>query len=248
MKLTLAEPKYLREPILIISELVSEVRIKLDHDKLELVAMDPANVAMIVFRLLSSAFVEYELKDPVEMALNLDHLKQILRRAKPSDTLTLQLDEAKNRLNINLRGENNRDFHLSLINLEDKEQKIPDLKFTTRIETLSSLFDEAVEDMDVVSDSVALVADSNKFIIQAEGNLSQAKVEALQSDDTLIKTGSGVIKSRYSIEYLKKVIKGSKLSSNVVLQFDKDYPLKIDYIVKDKLSLTTSLGPIVPNE
>src|SRR3989344_3131079 len=107
MKLTLAEPKYLKEPISIISELVSEVRIKLDHDKLELIAMDPANVAMIVFRLLSSAFVEYELKEPVEIALNLDNLKQILKRAKPSDTLTLQLDEAKNRLNINLKGENN---------------------------------------------------------------------------------------------------------------------------------------------
>jgi len=248
MKLTLAEPKYLKEPISIISELVSEVRIKLDHDKLELIAMDPANVAMIVFRLLSSAFVEYELKEPVEIALNLDNLKQILKRAKPSDTLTLQLDEAKNRLNINLKGENNRDFHLSLINLEEREQKIPDLKFTTRIETSSSLFDEAIEDMDVVSDSVALVVDSNKFIIQAEGNLSQAKVEVLQSEDTLIKTGSGVVKSRYSIEYLKKVIKGSKLSGNVVLQFDKDYPLKIDYIVKDKLSLTTILAPRVPND
>ncbi len=248
MKLTLAEPRYLKDPISVISELVSEVRIKVDSDKIELIAMDPANVAMIVFRLLSSAFVEYELKEPVELSINLDNLKQILRRAKPSDTLTLQLDEGKNRLNINLKGENNRDFHLALINIEEKEQKIPDLKFSTRVETSASLFDEAIEDMDVVSDSVALIADSKKFIIQAEGNFSQAKVEAMPSEDTIIKTGPDVVKSKYSVEYLKKIIKGSKLAENVVIQFDKDYPLKIDYIVKDKLSLSTILAPRVSND
>ena len=50
------------------------------------------------------------------------------------------------------------------------------------------------------------------------------------------------------IEYLKKIIKGSKLSDKVVLQFDKDYPLKADYLVKDKLSLSVILAPRVSND
>ena len=53
MKLTLAEPRYLRESISIISDLVNETRIKITKEGLELVAMDPANVAMVVFKLLS---------------------------------------------------------------------------------------------------------------------------------------------------------------------------------------------------
>src|SRR3989344_9070061 len=100
MKLTLAEPKYLTEPISIIAELVNEVRFKLDKDKLELIAMDPANVAMVVFKLLSSAFTEYKLDGHQEICVSLDSLKQILRRVKSSDILTLELDKDKNRLKI----------------------------------------------------------------------------------------------------------------------------------------------------
>ena len=57
MKLTLSEPKFFKEPVMIISELVNEVVFKVDKEKLELIAMDPANVAMIVYKLLSSVFI-----------------------------------------------------------------------------------------------------------------------------------------------------------------------------------------------
>ncbi|MBS3133118.1 hypothetical protein J4470_03240, partial [Candidatus Woesearchaeota archaeon] len=55
MRLTLAEPKYLKDSISIISELVSETRIKVSSGGIELIAMDPANVAMVVFKLFPSA-------------------------------------------------------------------------------------------------------------------------------------------------------------------------------------------------
>ena len=93
MKLTLAEPKYLKDSISIISELVTEGRFKITSDAIELVAMDPANVAMVIFKLLSSTFTEYELKEPVDIAINLNNLKQFLRRAKQNDILTLELEK-----------------------------------------------------------------------------------------------------------------------------------------------------------
>jgi len=51
MRLTLAESRLLKDSIGIISELVSEVNLKVDKDKIEIVAVDPANVIMIVFKL-----------------------------------------------------------------------------------------------------------------------------------------------------------------------------------------------------
>ncbi len=100
MKLVLAEPIFLKESISIISELVNEVRFKVDKEKIELIAMDPANVAMIDFKLLSSAFIEYTIEKPTEFAINLGNLKQVLRRVKQTDTLTLELDTKKNKLKI----------------------------------------------------------------------------------------------------------------------------------------------------
>ena len=109
MKLTLNDIQYLKEPILVISDLVNEATFKVDKDKIELIAMDPANVAMVVFRLLSTAFSEYNIDDQEELSLNLDSLKQILRRAKPEDILTLELVD--NKLKIELKSDSTRIFH-----------------------------------------------------------------------------------------------------------------------------------------
>jgi len=165
MKLVLAEPKYLKESISIISELVNEAKIKVDKDKIELVAMDPANVAMVIFRLLSSAFVEYDVDSSKEIAISLDSFKQILRRAKPSDTITLELEEQKSKLKITLKGDTKRTFHLALIDYERSDQKIPELEFKAQVELPTIILDEAIEDMGVIAESVAFVANKNLFTV-----------------------------------------------------------------------------------
>src|SRR3989344_4052702 len=184
MKLTLAESRLLKEPINIISELVSEVNIKVDKNKLELIAMDPANVVMVVFKLLSSAFVEYEVKNEKVISLSLDNLNQVFRRIKPSDTLVLELDEDKNRLKIKLRGNTYRTFNISLLHLEDREHKIPELNFPLSIETNSSIFENAIEDVSIVADSVAFVVDKNKFLVKGQGNISDAQIELITDEET----------------------------------------------------------------
>ena len=55
-------------------------------------------------------------------------------------------------------------------------------------------------------------------------------------------------KAKYSLEYLKKMISGSKLADKVSLQFNTDYPLKIQYTVLDKLSMSFILAPRVDND
>jgi len=246
MKLTLAEPKLFKEPIMVISELVNEVVFKIDREKLELIAMDPANVAMVVYKLLGNVFVEYDMDKEVEIAVNLDNLKQVLRRAKPSDTLTMELLESK--LKITLKSSSTRIFTLSLINLQEERQKVPDLDFKCKIEIPSILFDEAIEDMDVVSDSAAFEVNDNNFNIQAAGNISTAKVSFAHGDMIKINSKENNIRARYSIEYLKKIIKGSKLSDNMTLLMSNDYPLKVEYKIIDKLSLATILAPRVSND
>ena len=247
MKLTLAESRLLKEPINIISELVNEVTLTIDPDKIEIIAMDPANVALVVFRLLSSAFIDYSLEKPVQISLNLDNLKQVLRRAKPSDTVILEIEE--NKLRIELSGDSKRVFHLSLIKLDNQEQKIPSLSFSVTIETTALSFNEAIEDMDIVADSVLLSAEPSKFSIEATGTLSRAKVDLVSNEDTKINMKEeNKVTSKYSLEYLKKIIKGSKLSGLASLYFSNNYPLKVQYKIQDKLDLEFILAPRVQND
>lgn len=245
MKLVLTDSRFLKDPINIISELVTEVKFKFDKDKMQMVAMDPANVAMTVFQLLSPSFSEYEVNNE-EISVNLDNLKNILKRVKSSDTLIIELE--KNKLKITIKGESTRTFNLALIDLNNTEQKIPELDFPIKINTNTILFNEVIEDMDVVSDSVNFLLKDNKFVVNTEGNFSNAHVELMPSNETVINSSVKDAKSKYSLEYLKKIIKGSKLTNDVTIQFDKDYPLKIDYLIKDRLSLSFLLAPRVSND
>ncbi|MDP2749915.1 MAG: proliferating cell nuclear antigen (pcna) [Nanoarchaeota archaeon] len=248
MKLTLAEPKYFKESISLISDLVNEARFKITPNAIELVAMDPANVAMVIFKLLSSSFTEYDVRDEVEMAINLNNLKQILRRVTPSDVVTLELG-AENQLIIKLKAKTTRTFSLPLIDVDEKEQRIPQLSFPASVTTKASTLTAAIEDADIVAESVLFVIENDRFKIQAEGDLSKASIEISQDEETTIKNHSDeTIKAKYSIEYLKKMIGGSKLAENVVIQFSKDYPLKLEYTTINKVQLVYILAPRVEND
>jgi len=247
MKLVLAEPKYLKDSVAIISELVNEASFKITPNAMELTAMDPANVAMVIFKLFSSAFTEYNVSHDVDLAINLNNFKQILKRAKPDDTLELETEEGK--LKLTFKGKSTRTFYIPIIELEEREQKVPDLTFPISVTTQTSILDDAVADVDVVAESVQLIVEPSKMTVQAEGDLSKAKVEIPQDANTQIETETqDKVKSKYSIEYLKKMITASKLTDTVKIQFNKDYPLRLEYKLVDKVLLSFVLAPRVEND
>lgn len=248
MKLVLAEPRYFKDSITIISDLVSDVTLKFKKDRLELVAMDPANVAMVNFQLLSSSFTKYEVSQEEAVPINLNNLKQILRRAKAEDILSLETTEDNN-LKIQLKSNTTRSFSIPTLELEDKGQKVPDLTFPISISTDSSIISEAIEDVSVVAESVTFLADKQMLAVKAEGDLSKAFIEIKQDEITKIKTATEEkYKAKYSLEYLKKMSNGGKLSDNVTLSFNTDYPLKLEYKVTDRLLLNFILAPRVDND
>ena len=248
MKIVLAEPKYFKESIFIISDLVTEAKFKATADGLEMVAMDPANVAMVIFKMLSSCFTQYDLKKDEEVAINLNNLKQMLKRAKGDDVMTLETTE-DNKLKITLKSNTVRSFSLPTLELEEKEQKVPELTFPISVEMDSSLLSESIEDVNVVAESVTFLGEKNLLLVKAEGDLSKAFIEIKSDDHTTIKTDSDdKFKAKYSLEYLKKMISGGKLSDKATLFFNTDYPLKLEYKIVDKVMLSFILAPRVDND
>lgn len=248
MKITLADSTYLKDSITVISELVHEARFKLTKEGIELIAMDPANVAMVVYKLLSSAFTEYELDKETEIAINLANLKQILRRAKANDIVSLE-SGSDNKLKITLKGKSVRVFSLPLIDIEESEQKVPNLSFPVVISTASHVLNDAIDDADIVAESVTFAAEPEKMIISAEGDLSKASIDIQADELTKITSDTkAAVKAKYSIEYLKKMILGAKLADEVSINFNQDYPLKLEYKVVDKVLLSFILAPRVEND
>lgn len=240
MILKLDNPKVLSDAISIISEIVSEVRIKLTEEGLSIVAVDPANVAMVIFKLPKTTFSQYEQGNEV-WGVNLADLKLILRRASSSSSLVFEQEE--NKLKISIFDKVKRIFSLSLIEIDVDEKEEPKLNFNCKIELISDHLIKGVEDCSIVADSCSFIAGTGFFILEAAGSLNSSRTE-FSGDEVKIE-GTG--KSKYSLEYLNKFIKAGKISDKVIVSFSDDYPLRLDF-PGDNVGIGFILAPRVEND
>lgn len=244
MIIELQNPGILSKAVDIISELVSEVRIKVDETGLSITAMDPANVALVDFHLSKNSFSRFEASKEV-LGISLDSLKQVLRRCGTGSSLVFERKE--NLLEVLVQDRIKRNFTLSLIDIESEEidfnSKTERMEFSSHVELNSIDLIDSIEDCSVVSDSCSFIVNNGKFMIEAKG-LNSAKSE-FSGDEATIKAEN--CKSKYSIEYLQKFIKGAKICDKSILEFANDHPLKMSF-KNENFTLRFVLAPRVETE
>ena len=240
MLVKLDNPGLLSRVVEIISELVTEVRIKVDESGLSITAMDPANVSMVRFVLPKNSFSMFESDNEV-LGVNLENLKRILKRSNAGSSLVME--KKGNVLNIQIHDRIKRNFNLSLIDIESEEKEMPVLEFSSFVELNSTDFVDSIEDCMVVGDACSFIIRDGKFIVEARG-LNSAMSE-FSGDEAKIRAEN--CKSRYSLEYLQKFVKGAKLSDKTSLKFADDHPLRID-ISNGFLELSFLLAPRVETD
>ena len=82
-------------------------------------------------------------------------------------------------------------------------------------------------------------------MIMAEGELNQAKVEMKKDELTKIRLiDAQEVKSKFSVEYLKKFVAASKLCDTVNINLGSNYPLKLEYKTEN-FELSYILAPRV---
>ena len=223
MMLKLDSPRLLSDIIGIISELVTEVRLKINTEGMSLTAIDPANVSMVHFKMPSSLFSQYDIEKEEVLGINLENLRAVLRRCNLGSSLTLS--KVDNVLKIGIQDKIKRDFTLALIDIESDDKEMPTWEFKSVIKMNSDSFVEVIEDCGIVADACTFTSEPNRFIIEASG-LNSARAEFSSSD---IEIHSEYSTSRFSLEYLNKFIKGAKISSNVAINFSDNHPMRIDF-------------------
>ena len=237
-------PALLSKSIELISELVTEVKIRFSEYGLSITAMDPANVSLVSFKIPKSAFSEYIAEKKEEaLGVNLDNLKAILRRCGSKSILVLEKKENSNILEISIHDRIKRNFNLVLIEVETEEKQVPNLEFSAKVEISSVDIIDAIDDCNVVSDACSFIIDNGKFIVEAK-SLNSARSE-FSSDEVKIEAEN--CKARYSLEYLQKFMRGAKLVEKTILQFASEHPLRIDF-KGEKMELTFILAPRVETE
>ncbi|MBR9701654.1 proliferating cell nuclear antigen (pcna) [Candidatus Pacearchaeota archaeon] len=240
MLVKLDNPVLLAKSVDVIAELVTDVRIKVNEFGMSITARDPANVSMVGFKLPKSAFSQFEADSEV-LGVNLDDFKRILKRAGVGSSLILESKD--NLLKIQIQDRIRRNFSLNLIDIDTEDKEMPELEFSSHVKLSSVDLIASIEDCIVVADACSFIIEGGKFVIEAKG-LNSARSE-FSGDEAQIQAET--CKSRYSLEYLQKFIKGSKLTEKTVLHFANDHPLKMD-CKTDHMEISFILAPRVETE
>ncbi len=242
MLLKLENPKILADIVTIISELVTEVRLKVNKEGLNITAIDPANVAMVYFKMPQDLFSQFDLEKDEVLGVNLENLKAVLRRCKLGSSLTIGKED--NLLKLGIQDKIKRDFSLSLIDIDGEEKEMPQWEFKSVVKMNSEAFVEVIEDCAVVSDACTFRAEPAKFVVEAHGPLNSARAEFSSEE---IEIYSDYSNARFSLEYLNKFIKGAKISAKVTLNFSDNHPIRINFPTGN-IMLSFILAPRIEQE
>lgn len=241
MELILENPALFKKSMEIISDLVIEGTFVFKPDYLELVALNSNNVVMVIFRLLSTNFTKYDIKEETKISLSLEHLSNVLKSCDDKAPLTLIIEE-NNKLKIVSEGKNKKEFELSLIEFSDDNlQKVPSLEFPVKMILSSSNFTSAITDLGFLEEGVNFKVEEKVFTMEGKTNTMAGKIDF--KDNISIESDNKEYNCRYSMDYLKRFTKAEKIVNNVELSFHNDYPLKVEYKILDKLLLGFILAP-----
>jgi proliferating cell nuclear antigen len=247
-KATLSKINLLSDSISTIGELIDEATFKITKQGMTLIAADRAMVAVVDFKIDASAFDKFEVDKEEAIGLNITNFLSVLKRAGGSDKIHFNLTDSK--LELLLEGTTKRKFVLPLIDL-GKEEVPPveqlEEQFTTTIKLKPEVLQAGIADAEIVADSVVFECNSSRFLMRAEGDISQTELELEKGSEALIEMKSNnAAKSRYPLDYLKKMIKAAKLTDVVLLQFGQDFPIKLSFKSADeKVNLIMVLAPRV---
>ncbi|MCD6215770.1 MAG: hypothetical protein J7J92_01705 [Candidatus Aenigmarchaeota archaeon] len=235
-------PILLRNALEPITEIIDEAVLQIKEDGLKILAADRAVVVVVDFEMSKKCFDKYKLTENIEIGLNLTNFLQILKRAGSSDKLKLKTDGQK--LEIIFENGSERKFQIPTISLSGNETPdVSKLEFKNIIKTDASIINNAINDADLIADSMVFSIDESAMRISASSD--STSVNIVVPKKKLKKFGYVEdARSRFSLEYLKKIIKASKIADEAEISIGTDYPMRLIFADKN-IKISFILAPRV---
>jgi proliferating cell nuclear antigen len=217
----------LRELVEVVSTLVSEVKLSVSKDGIDVKAVDPSHVAMLVLKLNKNGFEEFT-GEPTEIGVDVEKLKEVLRLSKPGDIIDLQYDGGKNRLVLHV-GRVTR--HMSVVDPAGiTDPKVPNVTppglAVVRMEELR----QGIRGSESISDHVTITLDGEGFTMHSEGENDRVDMK-LAKDNLKRLEVKEPVRSMYPLDFFSNMVKSITSSDEVTLHVGNEYPLKIEFAV-----------------
>lgn len=222
------------------TRLVDEGKFKIDEEGIGLRAVDPADAAMVILELSSSAFEDYSAEGDSEIGLDLERLEDILGVLRSGDLVDIVLRE-ESQLALSSDG---FDYEMNLPDPSSirKEPKIPDLDLKAEIFLDGSEFRRAIKAAQKVSDHIALKTVESLFVMETSGDSDSMRFE-MGGDDLIDVESEEDSRSLFSLDYLDDMSKALNKSPEVRIRLGTDLPVMFDFELDEGIQVEYLLAP-----
>ncbi len=217
----------LRELVEVVSTLVSEVKLAISKDGIEVRAVDPSHVAMLVLKLEGGIFEEFT-GEPTGIGIDVEKLKDVLRLARPGDTIDLQYDGGKSRLVVKV-GKVTRS--MSVIDPSGMpEPKVPNVSPPAVAVVSMDEIRQGIRGSESISDHVTIQVEPEQFRLYSEGETDRVDLHLGKGGPGLARLeAKEPVKSMYPLDFFSAMMKSITSADEVTLHVGNEYPLKVEF-------------------
>uniref|UniRef100_A0A6M3LZB9 PCNA n=1 Tax=viral metagenome TaxID=1070528 RepID=A0A6M3LZB9_9ZZZZ len=225
--------------------LVEYCKMQFSEDGIQILGMDPAHIAMIDAKIKPGLFETFTPGEAI--SINVSEFTRFLDRSEKKERVTISVDSKAGKLII--AGEKSgwkRKFGVPI--LEDYESEIPEPKiiFKASVKMLTSAFDKALKDADLVSEHVSLEINDGLASLKATGDMGEASnLWEKDSEDILEIKAEEKASAMYTLSYLRDMTSALKAFSEMIrLEMSTDMPIKIEGYA-DAIEVILFLAPMI---
>lgn len=232
-----------------LKDILLETNIIFTKEGIKIINMDKSHTILVHLSLESQNFELYECKmDKIIIGVNMFHLFKLINSIDNDDTLTIYIEEADYTDGIvqflGLKFENgtikqHKIQKLRLIEPDNDELAVPDVKFSSVLNLPSADFQKIIRDLSCISDKIEIKSivtnEGVELIFKCSGGFAQAEIRRTESDGNMefIKKQevSKIIQGEFSLKNLSYFIKCTNLCSQIEIYLENNLPLVVKYNV-----------------
>ncbi|MBE8539449.1 DNA polymerase sliding clamp [Geoglobus acetivorans] len=221
-----------------LSLLVTEAKWRFNEYGLKVVAVDPANVAMIITSIQADNFDIYSISDEeVVIGVDINRVNEITKNIPRGETVSITADVATLKI-----GFGKLEYSVALIDpaAVRKAPKVPNLDFKAEVVLDPAEFKRAIELAVKISEHAVLEVKDGEFVISAEGDIESIQIRFDGSN--LISLEGGNARSMFGAEYLQMFSKVADKDDELHIHLGTDFPGKFSF-VSDSCRVEYILAP-----
>tara|TARA_B100001989_G_C24480917_1_gene434388 strand:+ start:173 stop:997 length:825 start_codon:yes stop_codon:yes gene_type:complete len=241
-----------------LKDILLETNITFKKDGIRIINMDKSHTILAHLFLDANKFEHYYCKyDKIIVGVNMFHLFKLINSIDNDDTLTIEIDENEYTDGIvdhlGLKFENGdikqvKEQKLKLIEPDEEELELPDVKFSSIINLPSSDFQKIIRDLSNISERLEIKSVDDELIFECSGSWAVAKITRSECDGNMEFTqkpdNTKVIQGEFSLKNLGYFIKCTNLCNSIEMYLENDLPLIVRYAVASLGEIKLCLAPL----